>query len=294
MKNKHLVFIFLAMATLVYFWNKNRSKHENLSSDSKLAAEFLEKYRASSSIVLSDGTEPDIKLLHTENGWSLNFGMLNAPADEDTIKAFLEELKQMKVCKLPVSEPKSSCSFEGNGLGYKLSLHHDTLSLTGPNGNAKTGLNGSVRRWLSKPYEEWLFRRLQTKAKQEIIQISYEWLNFPALSLSYKDSTWRNPDGSASVIPQAWLQDSLLPNLSQLNKLEPALSFDPVTLALKPFASLYLNDGKSGILKCYRITETRAEYYLQSSILPQVCFKLDTDLANTLFVKPHLKRTGNQ
>jgi hypothetical protein len=288
MKNKHLVILFLALAYAVYVYNDNRNKSAYVSSDAKLATEFLEKYKSITQITFDDGTDPSINLYAAEHGWFVGFGSLNAPADEDSVKLFFEQLKTAQVCNLPVTPPHGTAQIQCGHQAYTITKHGgDTLRLSKTGDAQMVGFTTRAARWLHKPYENWLFRRLQVKKASEITSLSFEFKDFPSVTLSKTDSIWSSSRGSK--IDQNYMRDSMLVSLTQLNALEPALYFDPVSEAMKPFATLYINDGKSGHLNCYRRTEKVAEYYIQSSVTPQVSYHLPSKLANLVFVAALLK-----
>jgi hypothetical protein len=288
MKNKHLVLLFLLVVYAVYLYNHHRNKTVNDTPDAKLAAEFLEKYKATSQITLDDGTEPNIQLLAAENGWSVTFGSLRAPADEDSIKAFMRQIQSAQVCAIPTTTAHATVTMQCGLETFTLKKHQgDTLHLTKTGDATSVGLISKASRWFRKPYENWIFRRLQVKKPQEINSLSFEFKDFPAVTLTKTDSLWSSSKGTK--LDQNFMRDSMLIALTQLNQLEPALYFDPVSEAMQPFATLYINDGRSGHLKCYRRTEKIAEYYLQSSINPQVSYHLPSKTANQIFVAALLK-----
>jgi hypothetical protein len=290
MKNKHLLLLFLVAALSVWLWNSMFRKQDKFSHiDNKFAAEFLEKYDGVTFISIDDGTEPNIRLTRDEHGWQVNFGTLDAPADEDSIKAFLQAIGTLSLTnQLPAEPQRGQLKLQTTGASYWLNQHGaNSYVLSDTEWKNKIGFTAPLSNWFSAPYEHWLFRKLQVKTAKEIQSLSFEWRQFEPLHLQIIDSTWQIPVGVQ--MEKSYIQDSILSSLTQLNQLEPALLFDPLGDAIKPFAQLHINDGKACTLSCYRLTETVAEYYIHSTNVPQLYFKLPNDLANQIFVVPMLK-----
>jgi hypothetical protein len=290
MKNKHLLLLFLVAALSVWLWNSMFRKEDRFSHiDNNFAAEFLEKYTKATFMSLDDGTEPNIRLTRDEHGWQVNFGTLDAPADEDSIKAFLQTIGTLQLSnQLPTEPQRRQLKLQTSGTSYLLNQHSaNNYVLTDTEGKNKIGFTAPISNWFSAPYQHWLFRKLQVKTVKEIQSLSFEWKQFEPLHLQITDSVWQIPAGIQ--MEKSFINDSILTSLTQLNQLEPALLFDPLSDAIKPFAQLHINDGKACTLSCYRLTETVADYYIHSTNVPQLYFKLPNDLANQIFVAPMLK-----
>ncbi len=289
MKNKHIVLAFALLSGLVWLWNHSFRKKEVLSTDKKLAAEFLEKYHSATECRIDDGTEPSIRLMKDDHGWRVNFGALDATADEDSIKALFRAFSYATQSSTSITDALSQITLTLKTPGHEWQLkkvERSLFQLSTSQSNTKTLIQAPLDHWVLAPYEHWIFRKLQVKAPEEIQSLSYEWDLFDPMHLQKKDSLWLIP--AQCKMNSNFLRDSLFPALGQLNRLEPALSFDPVGEAIKPFAQLHINDGKACTLQCYRLTEQQAEYYIQSSNVPQVYFKLPARLANTIFVRPRI------
>jgi hypothetical protein len=294
MKNKHLVLLFLSVLTAAWCWNRYfRSESSNQSADKKLAAEFLEKYESADRILFDDGTEPQIELSHDIQGWRLGFGALSTAADEDTLKSFMQAVKSLAYCATtPTSSSNLNCTISTAQASYLLRLHQgDTLSLQKLGSEMRASFTGKLGHFFRKPYDQWLFRKLQVKAAEQITSLTYQWKSFEPMHLQKVDTTWQI--AAAKAINHRFLQDSLLPSLNQLNQLEPALDFDPISDAIPPFCTLAINDGNAATLTCYRMTEQGSAYFLKSSNVENLCFKLPISLANLLFCSAYFSSETN-
>jgi hypothetical protein len=293
MKNKHILLLFVLAAASVWFWNYYRhgSTHQLTEADQSYS-QFVEQIQSTESFVIDDGTEPNISLTHDEHGWRLHFGTLDTPADEDSVKQFLQDLRSASQVALPQTETHYTASLLTKKATWQLKKCTGSDALTIRNGSNKSALpdcalKSAAAPWLQKPYENWIFRKLQTLPAQQINDLAYEWADFGTMHLQQVDSIWQMP--TTWLRPNNYLSDTLLTALADLNRLEPALQYDPMSESAQPFASLYINAGKGATLRCYRRTQQHAEYFLHSTHAPQIYFKLPTSLANQIFVLPMLR-----
>jgi hypothetical protein len=287
MKNKHLVLLFLVITALVWYYQSQRASGSKSITDERLATEFVARCKNVEKIEISDGIDPNIEVQLDEHGWRLGFGNINSSADEDSIKAFIEALSKSRVTQLPISRVQAKADLLIQGKNYHIERHEkDTLMLSTLDGGVRVGLITKSAAWLNKPYTNWLFRRLQVAKMDDFTSLSYVWKDFPKKTYTKIDSIWTS---NSTQKPSAkFMSDTLLPALTMLNLLEPTENFDPITESTKPFCTLYLNDGTSGELMCYRRTEHTSEYFISAKHLPHLIFQLPKDLANLIFVKPML------